>query len=94
MPLHIHRAERADVLARVLAEVLASPQADPFAAEVVAVPAKGVERWLTQTLSGVLGAGGSGDGVCANVAFPSPSALVAEVLAAASEVVPTDDPRA
>lgn len=92
MPLHIHRAERADVLARVLAEVLASPQADPFAAEVVAVPAKGVERWLTQTLSGVLGAGGSGDGVCANVAFPSPAALVAEVLAAASEVAPTEDP--
>ncbi|MGY1941834.1 exodeoxyribonuclease V subunit gamma [Nocardia asiatica] len=92
MPLHIHRAERADVLARALAEVLARPQEDPFAAEVVAVPAKGVERWLTQTLSGVLGADGSADGVCANVAFPSPAALVAEALAAASGVTPEQDP--
>ncbi|MEV6320195.1 exodeoxyribonuclease V subunit gamma [Nocardia sp. NPDC051787] len=92
MPLHIHRAERADVLARALAGVLSSPQEDPFAAEVVAVPAKGVERWLTQTLSAVLGAGDSADGVCANIAFPSPAALVAEVLAAASGVAPEDDP--
>lgn len=92
MPLHIHRAERADVLARALAGVLASPQEDPFAPEVVAVPAKGVERWLTQTLSGVLGAGGAADGVCANIAFPSPSALVAEALAAASGVAQAEDP--
>ncbi|WP_040779841.1 exodeoxyribonuclease V subunit gamma [Nocardia pneumoniae] len=92
MPLHIHRAERADVLAQALAGVLSSPQEDPFAAEVVAVPAKGVERWLTQSLSAVLGAGDSADGVCANIAFPSPAALVAEVLAAASGVAPEDDP--
>ncbi|MGW4094247.1 exodeoxyribonuclease V subunit gamma [Nocardia sp. NPDC004750] len=92
MPLHIHRAERADVLARALAGVLASPQEDPFAAEVVAVPAKGVERWLTQMLSGVLGAGGAADGVCANIAFPSPAALVAEALAAASGVAQAEDP--
>ncbi|MGO4613301.1 exodeoxyribonuclease V subunit gamma [Nocardia sp. 2YAB30] len=92
MPLHIHRAERADVLAEALAGALATPQADPFAGEVVAVPAKGVERWLTQTLSAVLGAGHAEDGVCANIAFPSPAALVAEVLAAASGVRPADDP--
>ncbi|MBF6150441.1 exodeoxyribonuclease V subunit gamma, partial [Nocardia nova] len=55
-------------------------------------PAKGVERWLTQTLSEVLGADGSADGVCANIAFPSPAALVAEALAAASGVAPAVDP--
>ncbi|WP_039797881.1 exodeoxyribonuclease V subunit gamma [Nocardia araoensis] len=92
MPLHIHRAERADVLVPALAEVLAAPLEDPFAAEVVAVPAKGVERWLTQTLSGVLGAGGAADGVCANIVFPSPAALVAEVLAAATGVAQAEDP--
>ncbi|MGQ4616176.1 exodeoxyribonuclease V subunit gamma [Nocardia sp. R7R-8] len=92
MPLHIHRAERADVLAVALAEVLAAPQEDPFAAEVVAVPAKGVERWLTQTLSGVLGAGVAADGVCANIVFPAPAALVAEALAAASGVAQAEDP--
>src|SRR5690606_5368972 len=55
MPLHIHRGERADVLPDALAGLLADPLPDPFATEVVAVPAKGVERWLTQRLSGVLG---------------------------------------
>ncbi|MGQ4598514.1 exodeoxyribonuclease V subunit gamma [Nocardia sp. R6R-6] len=92
MPLHIHRAERADVLVQALAGLLSSPQEDPFAAEVVAVPAKGVERWLTQTLSAVLGAGDSADGVCANVVFPSPAGLVAEVVSAAGGVAPEDDP--
>ncbi|MFI9404810.1 exodeoxyribonuclease V subunit gamma [Nocardia sp. NPDC052316] len=103
MPLHIHRAERADVLADGLAELLATPLPDPFAAEVVAVPAKGVERWLTQRLSAVLGVSGAAafapsfdaafsDGVAANIQFPSPSGLVATALAAASGVRPEDDP--
>ncbi|MFI9503000.1 exodeoxyribonuclease V subunit gamma [Nocardia sp. NPDC052566] len=94
MPLHIHRAERADALAEALAVLLATPPDDPFAAEVVAVPAKGVERWLTQRLSGVLGVSSvdAADGIAANIAFPSPSALVAEVLAAASGMRPEDDP--
>ncbi|MEV6558981.1 exodeoxyribonuclease V subunit gamma [Nocardia sp. NPDC051756] len=103
MPLHIHRAERADVLADGLAGLLATPLPDPFAPEVVAVPAKGVERWLTQRLSSVLGVSGavafsasfdaaSTDGVAANIQFPSPSALVTTALAAASEVRPEDDP--
>ncbi|MFE7799111.1 exodeoxyribonuclease V subunit gamma [Nocardia sp. NPDC057440] len=94
MPLHIHRAERSDALADSLAAMLAAPLPDPFAAEVVAVPAKGVERWLTQRLSTVLGVGGSArtDGVAANIAFPSPAALVAAALAAASGVRPEDDP--
>jgi exodeoxyribonuclease V gamma subunit len=78
-----HRAANGAALARGLAEVLAVPPADPFAAEVVAVPAKGVERWLAQRLSHVLGTP-SGDGVCANVAFPWPSTVVDEALAASS----------
>ena len=91
--LHVHRAERADRLADALGEVLAVPPADPFAVEVVAVPAKGVERWLTQRLSHVLGAdGGGSSGVCANVRFPSPAAVVADALAAVSDVDGADDP--
>ena len=91
--LHVHRAERADTLADALAEVLRRPAGDPFAAEVVAVPAKGVERWLAQRLSHRLGAGpGRGDGVCANVAFPSPGAVVAAVVCRAAGVDPEADP--
>ncbi len=82
--LHIHRGERTAVLADALADLLRTPLADPFAAEVVAVPAKGVERWLAQRLSAVLGAGPGRDGICAGVSFPSPGRLVDDVLAAAS----------
>ncbi|TCJ95316.1 exodeoxyribonuclease V subunit gamma [Nocardia alba] len=94
MPLHLHRAERADALADGLGRLLGEIPADPFATEVVAVPAKGVERWLAQRLSGVLGVGDATarDGVAANIAFPAPAALVAEVLAGASGVAPADDP--
>jgi exodeoxyribonuclease V gamma subunit len=38
-----------------------------------------MERWLSQRLSHVLGAGSSGDGVCAAVEFRSPGSLIAEV---------------
>ncbi|MFL6156210.1 MAG: exodeoxyribonuclease V subunit gamma, partial [Marmoricola sp.] len=78
MTLHLHRADSTDVLAGALARVLAEPVADPFAQEVVVVPAKGVERWLAQRLSHRLGAGPHGqDGVCAGVRFLSPRSLVA-----------------
>ena len=53
--LVVHRAERATVLADALAELLATPLDDPVAGELVAVPAKGVERWLAQRLSQRLG---------------------------------------
>ncbi|GGF48280.1 RecBCD enzyme subunit RecC [Marmoricola endophyticus] len=84
MPLTIHRATRADQLADELAALLCdvsgTPPADPFAAELVVVPAKGVERWLSQRLSHTLGAApGAEDGVCAGVELRSPASLVAEL---------------
>ncbi len=92
MALHIHRSERADALVEALAGVLGDATQDPFTPEVVAVPARGVERWLTQRLSHSLGAGGDGDGVCANVQFPSPSAVVADAISRSTGVDPDDDP--
>lgn len=81
MTLYLHRAERTDVLADGLGDLLATPVADPFAEELVVVPAKGVERWLSQRLSHRLGAAaGQGDGVCAGVRFTTPRSLVSEVL--------------
>ena len=79
MALHLHRAPRTDVLADALGALLATPPDDPFAQELVLVPAKGVERWLSQRLSHVLGAGPAGDGVCAGVEFRNPRSLVAEL---------------
>ncbi len=91
--LHLHRASRGDALAAGLAEVLRSPVGDPFAPEIVAVPTRGVERWLSQRLSAALGARpGRADGVCANVEFPFPRALVGAALAATTGIEAADDP--
>ena len=91
--LQLHRASRGDVLAQDLARVLRCPLGDPFAPEIVAVPTRGVERWLSQTLSSVLGAGpGRSDGVCANVEFPFPATLVGRAQAAATGIDPDTDP--
>jgi exodeoxyribonuclease V gamma subunit len=63
--LHLHRADRADGLVEALSGLLARPPADPFAREVVAVPTRGMERWLTQRLSARLGASRGAATACA-----------------------------
>ncbi|WP_305094516.1 exodeoxyribonuclease V subunit gamma [Prescottella sp. R16] len=91
--LTLHRAESAGTLASQLAHVLATPPADPFAREVVAVPARGVERWLAQRLSHTLGArDDAADGVAANIDFPSPTRLIDGALAAATGYAVDTDP--
>jgi exodeoxyribonuclease V gamma subunit len=91
--LHVHRAERADGLVEALSGLLAKPPHDPFAREVVAVPTRGMERWLAQRMSHVLGTEpGRGDGVCANVDFPSPRRLVGDAVAVASGIAAEEDP--
>ncbi|GAB3246359.1 exodeoxyribonuclease V subunit gamma [Nocardioides dilutus] len=81
MALHLHRAPRTDLLADALGDLLSTPLDDPFATELVLVPARGVERWLSQRLSHRLGASSQvdGDGVCAGVEFRFPRSLVAEL---------------
>ena len=92
--LHIHRAERADRLADGLADTLLTPLDDPFEPDVVAVPTRGIERWLTQRLSTRLGTTSETrqDGVCANVEFPFPARLIQGALAIATGIDPEDDP--
>ena len=91
--MHLHRSDRTDALADALASVLAEPPVDPFTPDVVAVPTRGIERFLAQRLAGRLGVGvGRGDGVCANVTFPAPGALVDRVLAQCAGVIPASDP--
>ncbi|MCU1602766.1 MAG: exodeoxyribonuclease gamma subunit [Frankiales bacterium] len=83
MPLRLHLSPSGGALQQALAGVLAQPLPDPFQSEVIAVPAKGVERWLAQELSTSLGVGGAADGVCANVVFPSPATLLDEAASSA-----------
>lgn len=85
MALHLHRAERTDLLADGLGALLTNPLTDPFAQELVLVPARGVERWLSQRLSHVLGQAAGGDGVCAGVDFRSPGSLIAELTGIADD---------
>jgi exodeoxyribonuclease V gamma subunit len=60
---------------------------------VISVPTRGVERWLTQRLSGRLGASpGRADGVCANVEFPFPGRLIGGAVASATGVERDADP--
>jgi exodeoxyribonuclease V gamma subunit len=79
MPLHLHRADGTDLLADGLGALLSQPLEDPFATELVLVPARGTERWLSQRLSHVLGRGSGADGVCAGIEFRNPHSLIAEI---------------
>lgn len=96
--LVLHRAERTSTLVTALAEILATPMPDPFTPEQIAVPARGVERWLTQQLSTELGTSGAntGDGIAANIEFPSPATLVDDVITQVSGIASArrfdDDP--
>jgi exodeoxyribonuclease V gamma subunit len=91
--LEVHRASRGDLLAAGLGEVLRQPTDEPFVREVVSVPTRGVERWLTQRLSTRLGSrAGRSDGVCANIDFPFPASVVGHALAAGSGVSRDTDP--
>jgi exodeoxyribonuclease V gamma subunit len=91
--LRVHRAERADRLADALSEMLLDPLEDPFAPEVISVPTRGMERWLTQRMSTRLGTTEDrADGVCANIEFPFPRRLVGGALATATGLDPEKDP--
>src|ERR1700694_5040540 len=85
MALHLSRAERTNLLADGLGQLLATPLPDPFAVELVIVPAKGVERWLSQRLSHILGRGTAHDGVCAGIASRTPRTLIGEIPGATDE---------
>lgn len=80
MALHLTVAGSLEPLADRLAEVLAEPLDDPFTPELIAVPAGGVQAWLSARLAERLGATGHGDGIVANVAFVFPAALVERAL--------------
>src|SRR5690349_5363300 len=85
MALHLHRADRTDLLADGLGAMLAVPPPDPFADDLVLVSARGTERWLSQRLSHILGRGSGQDGVCAGITFRHPRSLVAELTGTADD---------
>lgn len=88
MALRVHTSNRLEVLARSLAETLRAPLASPLATDIVVVHSRGMEQWLAQEIARHLG-------VCMNVRFPFPGAIVEELLTAACPSLPgpEEDPR-
>ncbi len=74
MALQIYRSNCMERLADALARAVQRPLANVLAAECIAVPSAGMERWLALELASRLG-------VWANPAFPFPGKLVEAVLA-------------
>jgi exodeoxyribonuclease V gamma subunit len=70
--LYLFTSNRMEALAELLAEALREPQASPLAPEIVGVQSRGMERWVAMALA-------RHNGVCANVRFPFPNALLDEV---------------
>jgi exodeoxyribonuclease V gamma subunit len=83
--LHIHRSDRADPLLAVLTDVVSEPTVDALVPEIVCVPSRGIERWISQGIATKLG-------VSANTRYPSPQALVEQVIAESTGRDRVDDP--
>ncbi|MBU2055416.1 MAG: exodeoxyribonuclease V subunit gamma, partial [Proteobacteria bacterium] len=66
-------SNRMEVLAERLADAIRCPLSSPLQSEIVIVPNRGMERWLSQQIARRLG-------VCANIRFPFPRAFLYETL--------------
>ncbi len=92
MGFHVHTSTRADAFVGPLAELFAVPGPDALATELVGIPTRGMERWLSQQLAQVLGASpGARDGICANVEFRFVGGLIGQAIATAG-ADPAEDP--
>ncbi len=86
MGVQVHIASHPDSLVGRLCDELARPGGSLFDTELVAVPSRGIERWLTQRIASGMAERGAGDGICAGVEFPSPRRLVHRVLGAVPDL--------
>lgn len=67
--LYLYTSNRLEHLVDALAQVLSEPLGSPFSPEIIVVQSRGMERWLRMELA-------RRHGICANVDFPFPNALV------------------
>ena len=83
--LKLYTGNRLEDLARKLVELLSTPLASPLDKEVIVVQSKGMERWVRMELARC-------HGVCANVRFPFPNAIIQEIFCKVFEHPPDDSP--
>lgn len=69
MAFYLHRSNRLEALVDALAEVVACPLGSPLDPEVIAVPTRGLERYVAMGLADRIGVHGAAD-------FPFPRRLV------------------
>ncbi len=67
--LFIYTSNYLERLCDQLAEVVSTPLENPLATEIIAVHSKGMERWVSMELA-------RRNGICANVRYPYPNALM------------------
>ena len=89
MALIVHTATRADAFIAPLVAHVSGGSSNPLHPEIIGIPTKGMERWLSQELSLRLGSReGRSDGICASIDFMFLGAVMSRV---AAGVIP--DPR-
>lgn len=81
--LHLYMSNRLERLADELAEVLSEPLGSPLDAEAIVVQSRGMERWLRMEMA-------LRHGICANVEFPFPNAMVRMIYSSVIPDMPLD----
>lgn len=81
----VFTSNRMERLVERLCGILAEPSGDPFAPEIVVVQSRGMERWVSLEIAMRLG-------VCANVRFPFPNAILADLAAVVLGEIPDPKP--
>ena len=73
--MNLYISNRLEILAERLAETLASASSDPMERETVVVQSRGMQRWISMQIA-------ARNGICANIRFPFPKAVLSEILSA------------
>jgi len=73
--LNLFVSNHMETLAEKLADVLDRPLATPLTPEIIVVQSRGMERWVSMQLAAF-------HGICANVRFPFPRHMIAEIFQA------------
>lgn len=81
----LYSSNRLEVLAEKLAEILSEHPLPPLVQEWIVVQSRGMERWVRMELARY-------HGICANIGFPFPDALISTLFCEAFKDLPAPSP--
>ncbi|MDT8274285.1 MAG: exodeoxyribonuclease V subunit gamma [Desulfomonilia bacterium] len=70
--MKVFLSNRLETLASELARVLRTPLDSPLHQDIVVVQSTGMQRWISMKLASL-------NGICANMKFPFPNAMLSEL---------------